>query len=378
MHDEIFKYPAVIARYRAGPYVEARECFLRNARSEGYAPSVLERMAAVLLATAQATHRNGGQLGSKQLSTTLVSQRKHLLGRAPTAHAAKFMLRTGEAWLRSMDALIVVDNPQGRFAAELHTFADHMRTERGLSPATIAQYLHLLGGFIAALPPRVNSIGKITLDHVEAVLRHDAERGWSRRSLRNLGSCLRSFFRFCAYQGWCDASLAVGIELPRLYDLEDVPRAPSTDDIDRLLATTADSTEAVTIRDHAILLLLIHYGLRRGEVRAAEPRRSRLEGGDDPHPAAQEPWRSDLSAIGAGRQRHPALPARSPSTQRTPLGVPHVPAALPSAVGRRHLHEGALSAEGAGSRTRSHRSPLSATRLCQPVAGGRVHPQADR
>ena len=266
MHDEIFKYPAVIARYRAGPYVEARECFLRNARSEGYAPSVLERMAAVLLATAHATHRNGGQLGSKQLSTTLVSQRKQLLGRAPTAHAAKFMLRTGEAWLRSMDALIVVDNPQGRFAAELHTFADHMRTERGLSPATIAQYLHLLGGFIAALPPRVNSIGKITLDHVEAVLRRDAERGWSRRSLRNLGSCLRSFFRFCAYQGWCDASLAVGIELPRLYDLEDVPRAPSTDDIDRLLATTADSTEAVTIRDHAILLLLIHYGLRRGEV----------------------------------------------------------------------------------------------------------------
>ena len=266
MHDEIFKQPAVIARYCAGPYVEARERFLRNARSEGYAPSVLERMAAVLLVTADATYRNGGRLGSKQLNTTLVGYRKRRLGRAPTAHAAKFMLRTGEAWLRSMDALVAADEPQGRFFDELRAFADDMCTERGLSPETIAQYLHLLGGFIAALPPRVNSIGKITLDHIEAVLRHDAERGWSRRSLRNLGSCLRSFFRFCAYQGWCNASLATGIELPRLYDLEDVPRAPSTDDIDRLLATTADGKEAVTIRDHAILLLLIHYGLRRGEV----------------------------------------------------------------------------------------------------------------
>jgi site-specific recombinase XerD len=266
MHDEIFKHPTVIARYRTGPYVEARERFLRSAHSEGYASSVLERMAWVLLVAAHATHRNGGRLSSDQLRTTLVGAMERRLGRVPSAHTAKLLLRTGEAWLRSMDALVVADEPQCRFFAELRAFADSMRTERGLSPETIAQYLHLLGGFTAALPPRVNAIGKITLDHVEAVLRYDAERGWSRRSLRNLGSCLRSFFRFCAYRGWCDASLAACIELPRLYDLEDVPKAPSPEDIDRLLATTASGTETVAIRDHAILLLLIHYGLRRGEV----------------------------------------------------------------------------------------------------------------
>ena len=266
MHDTIFTHPAVIARYRGGPYLEARERFLGSARSEGYAASTLERMASVLLVVADATHRNGGRLRSDQLRAELIGDMERRLGSTPSAHTVKLMLRTGEAWLRSMDALIVVDEPQGRFFAELHAFAEDMRSERGLSPATIAQYHHLLGGFFNALPLRVNTIGKISLDHIEAVLRRDAERGWSRRSLRNLGSCLRSFFRFCAYQGWCNASLATGIELPRLYDLEDVPKAPLAEDVDRLLATTADSTEAVSIRDHAILLLLIHYGLRRGEV----------------------------------------------------------------------------------------------------------------
>ena len=36
MHDELFKQPAVVARYRAGPYAEPRERFLKQARAEGY------------------------------------------------------------------------------------------------------------------------------------------------------------------------------------------------------------------------------------------------------------------------------------------------------------------------------------------------------
>ena len=39
MHDELFKMPAIVARYRAGPYVEARERFLWQASAEGYSPA---------------------------------------------------------------------------------------------------------------------------------------------------------------------------------------------------------------------------------------------------------------------------------------------------------------------------------------------------
>lgn len=45
MHDELFKMPATVARYRAGPYVEARERFLRQASAERYPHSMLQRIA---------------------------------------------------------------------------------------------------------------------------------------------------------------------------------------------------------------------------------------------------------------------------------------------------------------------------------------------
>ena len=57
MHDELFKKLAIVARYRAGPYVEARERFLRQASAEGYSRSTLERIAWVLL--------NDGEGGSE-------------------------------------------------------------------------------------------------------------------------------------------------------------------------------------------------------------------------------------------------------------------------------------------------------------------------
>ena len=49
MHDELFEQPAVVARYRAGPYTESRERFLRQARVDGYSRATLESMAWALL-----------------------------------------------------------------------------------------------------------------------------------------------------------------------------------------------------------------------------------------------------------------------------------------------------------------------------------------
>ena len=39
MHDELFEKLDIVARYRAGPDVEARERFLRQASAEGHSLS---------------------------------------------------------------------------------------------------------------------------------------------------------------------------------------------------------------------------------------------------------------------------------------------------------------------------------------------------
>jgi site-specific recombinase XerD len=165
-----------------------------------------------------------------------------------------------------MGALTAEPERQQRFATELLSFREHMRVERGLSPTTIASRDEAIRWFCGSLPSRVRSLGAVTIAHVDAFLETQAHRGWSRRSLYPLGGSLRSFFRYAACQGWCPSDLAPSIELPHLYALEDIPRAPSVEQIDRLLKDAASSDDPVKIRDHAILSLLIHYGLRRGEV----------------------------------------------------------------------------------------------------------------
>jgi len=266
MHDELFKMPAIVARYRAGPYVEARERFLRQASAEGYSRSMLERIAWVLLTTAKAVQSQGGSISSTRLRSLLGRRIRLGNGRRPSQHTASLIRRFGEDWLRSIGALLSDDVQPPWFARELGAFTEYMRVERGLSPVTIATREERMRWFFASLPSQVRSLGDVTVGQIDTYLEGEARRGWSRGSLHALGSSLRSFFRYAAQQGWCSSSVALGIDLPRLYALGDVPKAPTIDEVNKLLEASSVGNDLVTIRDHAILSLLIHYGLRRGEV----------------------------------------------------------------------------------------------------------------
>ncbi len=266
MHDELFKKRAIVARYRAGPFVEARERFLQQASADGYSRSMLERIAWVLLTTAKAVESQGGSISSTRLRSLLDRRIRLGNGRQPSQYTASLIRRFGEDWLRSIGALLPDSVQPPWFARERDGFTVYMRIERGLSPVTIATREERMRWFFASLPSRVRSVGDVTIGHIDTYLEREAHRGWSRGSLHALGSSIRSFFRYAAQQGWCSSSVALGIDLPRLYALGDDPKPPSIDEVNKLLEASSAGNDLVTIRDHAILSLLIHYGLRRGEV----------------------------------------------------------------------------------------------------------------
>ena len=267
MHDELFRLPAVVARYREGPYADSREQFLKQAYADGYSPSTLRCIARSLLVVAQVVHRNGGSISAEQLKNTLFWHiRPSLTRRRPPERTAAIFFHFGEAWLRIIGALTAAAEAPLQFASELTAFSEYMRAERGLSPVTIATREQQLRWFFASLSSQVQSLGEVTFGEIDAFLQSQARRGWSRSSLHVLGSTLRGFFRYAGHRGWCRSDLAEGIDLPRLYALEDIPRAPTMNELDRALEATRSDDDPVKIRNHAILLLLIHYGLRRGEV----------------------------------------------------------------------------------------------------------------
>ena len=105
----------------------------------------------------------------------------------------------------------------------------------------------------------------VSLEDVDAFLAALGKQGWGRVSVAASASALRGFFQHAAVRGWCAASIATGIDGPRLFQYEGLPVGPPWSDVQRLIAS-AGGDSARAIRDRAILILLATYGFRSGEV----------------------------------------------------------------------------------------------------------------
>ena len=84
---------------------------------------------------------------------------------------------------------------------------------------------------------------------------------------RSMQSTLRTFFRFCLYQGYVHTPLDVAVPTLRIYKLASVPHGLTDIQVQQVLQGVNRKT-CVGRRDYAILQLLFTYGVRGGQVRA--------------------------------------------------------------------------------------------------------------
>lgn len=150
--------------------------------------------------------------------------------------------------------------------AHIEAFLLHLKTERRLSPHTIAAYSRDLGNF-AEFRQR-ESVRKLADVDSFVVRRYAAwchRKGLSPRSIARRLSAVRSFFVYLLREGVVDANPAVDISAPKA-----PRRLPSTLDADqmtRLLESSMpESGDPLLLRDKAILELLYSSGLRLGEL----------------------------------------------------------------------------------------------------------------
>lgn len=345
MIEDLFKRPAILARYREGPLANAREKFLIQCANEGYSRSMLRKIAWVLLAVAHNIDIDHGNVTTQDIERAVDSRER--FSRRPmrakeSLWTRQMFIHFATEWLRRLGSLQPTPMAQNAFAAEVDAFARYMRDDRGLSPVTISTRCERLGWFFGGLRPPRDALGAITVADVDAFLESKGQQGWTRASLAALASSLRSFFSFAEARGWCAPGITVVIEAPRLYAREGIPEGPGWDDVQRLLSSTSGDRPA-DIRDHAILMLLAVYGLRRGEVAGL-----RLDDLD---------WEGELIHIARPKQRraqrYPLLPAvgeailrylrevRPRCAQRAlflTLGAPIRPLSAPSITPVAHAH----------------------------------------
>lgn len=150
----------------------------------------------------------------------------------------------------------------------LNEYLRWMRESQHAAEGTLELRRRGVANFLASLRDDATAEGLAKLDaqRVEGFFIDYAE-GRARASRRSMQSALRTFLRFCFYEGYIRQHLDHAVPTLRTYKLARVPRGLSEAQAHAVLESV-DRTTDVGRRDYAILMLLHTYGVRGGQVRA--------------------------------------------------------------------------------------------------------------
>ena len=146
-----------------------------------------------------------------------------------------------------------------------NSFSLYLEQERGLTQATLNNYLPVIHCFLAER----FGIGDVMLNEIDAsdvtcfVLRHARIMG--RRSAQLMTTALRGFFRFLYLRGDISFDLASSVPTVADWRMSDLPKSLESDEVE-LLLQSCDRLNTTGQRDYAILILLARLGLRAGEI----------------------------------------------------------------------------------------------------------------
>jgi integrase/recombinase XerD len=153
------------------------------------------------------------------------------------------------------------------FAQQVPGFWEYLEAERGLTPATLhgyAAYLRVFDGYL-----RRRGITEVAAwsPPVIGTFLDERARGRSARTVQATGGVLRVLLRYLHRERVLPIDLSRVIERRPQYRHATIPRSITSEQV-RLVLAGIDRRAPLGKRDYAILLLLVTYGLRAGEVAA--------------------------------------------------------------------------------------------------------------
>jgi len=265
MFELLFTRPSAIERHRSAPLLKERLRYLAHCEQLGIKSETLCRIAAhqlnlvrlLDLQDDEGLNLRRIEVGFRQWSSPEERESRPRARRRFFSHA--------ERWLRFLGWLEEPEATGHSHTREVADFAARMSSERGWSDATIEGRCRTVDRFFVWLDERGVDLASVGISLIDQVIAGYHARGYSRSTVHLYAQRLRVFFRFAEDQGWCKQGLADGIMPPQRHRGETIPKGLSRDEVIRLLATT-EGDSPFNIRARAILMLLITYGLRAGEV----------------------------------------------------------------------------------------------------------------
>jgi integrase/recombinase XerD len=269
MFDQLFKSVSAIDRHTKAPLYRERVRYLAHLLSLGSARGTLVTKADCLLhvqaelrlrsPTAMsltrieaAAGRWVARRGSHRTQTTNDWSRRHFISVA--RDWLEFL-----GWFQSK----VAKHP---YAVQIEAFRSFMRDERCLSPITIYSQICRVTEFLTLIGRVGSRLDLLNIETIDRILELKAcSDGLTRVSIQRYVSNIRSFLRYAEAESWCRRGLADALPPCRAYKNESLPASPSWESVNRLV-TEAGGQRPSDLRNRAILLLLVLYGLRSSEV----------------------------------------------------------------------------------------------------------------
>ena len=167
-----------------------------------------------------------------------------------------------------MASRLIADDQQATASPQIlvlsEEYANHLREVRGFAASTVSSHRRTAESFLQHLNKTGICLEGVRASNVESYVSKTGVR-LSRGSLQHEVAALRGFLRFLATDGRMPVGLDCQIDTPRLYRLEQLPRALPWETI-RTLLQSIDTASPMGLRDYAMFLLIATYGLRASEV----------------------------------------------------------------------------------------------------------------
>ncbi len=264
--EQLYKDPRTPLRMREGPLDAYVDAFAQQLSDEGYAKASARYALQVVADLARWLRRR--RITAPQLTA------EHL-GRYLEHRSGQRRRRSGDAAIvrRLFNLLLdkgvvttsrpIESTPAERLEEE---FRLYLERERRLAPATVFHYLVFARRFLAQClgDGELRFDGLRAADVVGFVQREAARLHCPKRS-KLMTTALRSFLQYAHYRGVIGVDLRLSVPTVASWSMASLPRALSSEEVQRLLAH-CDRHTAVGRRNWAILLLLARLGLRAGEV----------------------------------------------------------------------------------------------------------------
>lgn len=270
MFENLFEQPRTIEKYRSAPLYEDRLRYLVHVADGGAAPLTLYKVAYCQLKLVHLLDfREVEKVTLSQLTAVAEARfgrEEHSGGQRTQSRAASEFLGYALRWLRFLDRVEEPAEPRHPYAVEVEAFTVWMQDERGLSEGTIRTRRQAVADFLNRLAVRNVPLTAAEMADVDEFLAAKMACGsYKRATINNYARYLRTFLGFGESRGFCGSGLAEGVIPSRIYKDDTIPAGLSRDDVRLLLAST-EGERPVDKRDRAILMLLIGYALRAGEV----------------------------------------------------------------------------------------------------------------